>query len=334
MGRMLIVDDSIESRTLLKRILVRSGYEDVIEASSGEAAIELLYAQDNTNQSIDLILLDVVMPGMNGIDVCKKIKEDDRFIDLPIIMVTGMDDVSILEQAFKAGAMDYIKKPYYTLELHARIGNALKLKQEMDKRKARERELLDVTEELQELNYILEQLSNIDSLTDVANRRSFDLAIQTEWRKALRTGEPLSLLIFDIDKFKVYNDTYGHQVGDQCLKEVAAVLKETINSARFLVARYGGEEFVAILPNTSLDKAIIIAEKTRENILKKKIVHEKSTVSKYLTISVGVSCAYLNGEATSVDELIRIADEGLYLSKRSGLNQVRAIQRRDINAFI
>ena len=149
MRKILIVDDSIEGRELLKRILNKRGYPHIITAGSAEAAFEILEKNEKSSD-IDLVLLDIVMPGMDGIEACTRIKKTDSLKDIPVIMVTGMDNMTMLEQAFRAGAMDYIKKPYSTLELTARVRNALKLKQEMDQRKSRELELIDVTEELKE----------------------------------------------------------------------------------------------------------------------------------------------------------------------------------------
>lgn len=325
MGKILIVDDSLESRELLKRILLKCGYSHIVVVSSAEEGFQVL------NEGIaflefDLILLDVLMPGMDGIEACKTISSNEKYKDIPIIMVTGIDDSKALEQAFQAGAMDYIKKPYDHLELTARIRNALKLKQEMDIRKAREQDLLEVTQELKELNAVLEQLSNIDGLTGVANRRSFNRFFEAEWQRAIKTNEYLSIVLLDIDKFKIYNDTYGHQEGDDCLKKIATIIEDATKNSQSLVARYGGEEFVVVLPNTSLQKGLAIAEQIRLNVEEAKIVHENSPVSKHVTISAGVACTRPISNKIKRDELVCIADQGLYQSKRNGRNQTSAVQ--------
>lgn len=327
MNTILIVDDTFESRELLKRNLMKWGCYRVITANSASEAFQILEGTSKFGKTtIDLILLDVVMPGMDGIEACIKIKSDERLTDIPIIMVTGMEQISVLEEAFKAGAMDFIKKPFNMLELNARIRSALKLKQEMDKRKARERELIEVTAELKEVNNILEQLSNIDGLTGVANRRAFDSYFEKEWKRAVRTKEPICIILLDIDKFKAFNDTYGHQEGDDCLKKVAHIFDSTMKRSSDLVARYGGEEFSAVLPDTNLEAAIQLAEQVRVNVVNEKIPNENSSVANYLTISAGVACAFPN-EFYTPEQLLKMADQGLYYCKKNGRDQVASIQK-------
>ncbi|WP_078428414.1 diguanylate cyclase [Alkalihalobacterium alkalinitrilicum] len=322
MGRkILIVDDCIDSRMLLERLLKKAGFANIIMADSAERTFEILHIE---GKEVDLILLDVIMPGMDGIEVCGQIKEIEDVKDIPVIMVTGLSNVKVLEQTFKAGASDYVTKPFNTVELHARIGSVLRLKDEMDKRKQRETELVVANEKLQELNDVLEQLSSLDGLTGIPNRRRFDNHIETEWKRALRNQTNLSLIMLDIDKFKPYNDTYGHLESDECLKKVEKILQNTVNRATDLVARYGGEEFAVVLPETSFEGVVKIAEMMRRNVEISQIPHTSSNVSDVVTISLGVATMFQgNEQITSIDSLIDCADKALYEAKNSGRNQVK-----------
>lgn len=320
MGRkILVVDDCIDSRNLLERLLNKSGYKDIILAESADETFDILKKQGN---EIDLILLDVIMPGMDGIEVCNQIKELEAVKDIPIIMVTGLSNVKVLEQAFIAGASDYVTKPFHSVELNARIASVLRLKDEMDKRIQREAELVIANEKLHQLNEVLEQLSSLDGLTGIPNRRRFNSYIELEWKRAQRQKLNLSLILLDIDKFKLYNDTYGHLEGDECLKKVAKVLQSTVNRATDIVARYGGEEFAVVLPDTDLDGAIHIAETMRRNIENSQIPHASSTVSDVVTISLGVSSFHGCEGIQSIETLIDMADKALYEAKNSGRNRV------------
>ncbi|MDH4184879.1 MAG: diguanylate cyclase, partial [Nitrospinota bacterium] len=246
----LLVDDSRFSRDIIKSILEKHEFKNLLLAGSSFEALELLGIAGEVRQEteVDLILMDVVMKDMDGIETTRKIKEFARFKDLPIVMVSGVTEKEKLKNAFSAGACDYIEKPVDDVELVARVKSVLRLSQEIGERKDREKMLLKLTAELEEANKKLETLSSLDGLTGVANRRVFDQALPKEWSRVARESEPISMVLIDVDCFKNYNDTYGHIAGDDCLKRVARAISFSVSRPADLVARYGGEEFVIILP--------------------------------------------------------------------------------------
>jgi diguanylate cyclase (GGDEF)-like protein len=323
----LIVDDSRFNLLLLKSILQEAGFSDIQTATSAAEAFRLLGMGDaakpdqDTATDVELILMDVVMPEMDGIEACRRIKAHEKLSDLPVIIVTANTEMNILETAFAAGATDYIPKPLNKVELLARIRNALALKREMDRRKQREKELLEVTRKLEEANRKLEQLSTQDGLTGIANRRQFNRYLAIEWGRAVREQYWLALILIDIDAFKPYNDHYGHPAGDDCLIKVAHILQKTVKRPTDLVARYGGEEFAVILPHTGLEGAAIVAEQMRERVEALKIEHQYARSGKHITISAGVA-ATLPVQTQDKLNLVQAADQALYQAKRVGGNKV------------
>lgn len=311
----LIVDDSIDTQLLIKRHLNNKGYNDVLLASSVNEAYRILNIdQPESTCKVDLILMDVMMPEIDGIEACHAIHTKPHLKDIPIIMVTAKTELAALEISLEKGAFDYIKKPFNKVELLARIKSALRLKEEMDKRKARE-------EELVKLNQKLKKLSSLDGLTGIANRRYFDEYFQIEWEKAYQNKTPISLILFDLDHFKAYNDTYGHQKGDDCLKLIVETAASVVNPSSSLVSRYGGEEFAIVLPETDIKGVEFIANQLREKVEERKIVHSSSEVSRYVTVSVGASTFYPNGNLT-MEYGIHLTDQALYISKGNGRNCV------------
>lgn len=320
----LIVDDSKDNLRLIEHILRKEGYTDILPAHSAKDAFQILKAGDCTtdpNLSIDLILLDILMPEIDGIEACRKIKEDARLSDIPIIMVTSVTERKELQLAFAAGAMDYITNPIDKTELLARVCSALKLKFEIDCHKAHENKLLEMMKQLEAANKMLENLSYLDSLTGIANQRYFDEFIVEEWKRAMRNTTPLSLVFVDIDNFKHYNDIYGHQAGDACLSKIAKALHRSVKRPGDLVARYGGEEFVAVLPETDADGAISVAEAIRSGVIALEIPHTDSMANNSVSVSIGVATA-LPDSNSAHDALIAKANKALYRAKNEGRNRV------------
>lgn len=313
--RILIVDDSPEIRLVLRRMLRKAGYGEVLEAASGEKALEILRTVE-----VDLILLDVEMEGMDGLSTCRAIREHTGLLDVPIIMVTAREDTKTLQEAFQSGALDYVRKPFQKAELLARVRSALRLKQEMDLRKQREKELETLTRELEEANEKLRELSRTDSLTGLANRRVFDEFLHKEFSRAQRHGRPLALLMMDVDRFKTFNDTYGHLAGDACLQSVAKVFQKTLSRSSDLAARYGGEEFAGLLPETDPAGALRVAQNVLEEVRALGIPH-KGLPWGVVSVSIGVA-AYTRDFPKSPEDLVARADEALYKAKNGGRNRI------------
>lgn len=294
-ARILVVDDKLTNLESLTDVLEDEGYR-VQGADCGKAALEAVRSTPP-----DLILLDIMMPGMDGLEVSRTLKNDPDFKDIPIIFLTARDQTDDVVRGFENGAADYIIKPVNVSELLARVKTHLTLRSQ--------------TKELQ-------TLAEMDGLTHVANRRRFDDFLNRESRRTRRESKPLSLLMIDIDFFKEFNDNYGHLAGDDVLKQAAIAIKSCIHRPGDLVARYGGEEFAVILGETDQAAALEIAERIRSTIQDLGIVHGIGKAEDFLTVSIG--CA-TNTPGTSLSdrELIATADRQLYLAKESGRNTVR-----------
>jgi len=290
----LIVDDMATNIHALSSVL-KDEYEIKV-ATSGSTAIKIAKNQEK----LDLILLDIEMPEMDGYEVLKELKSDPQTKSIPVIFVTARDDIRDEEKGFDIGAVDYITKPFHPAIVRARVRNQVNLKMKSD---------------------LLEELAMIDGLTHIPNRRYFDEAFGERFTDAKRSQRPISVIMVDIDYFKIYNDNYGHGQGDTCLKLIAKTLSSTLKRPSDLVARYGGEEFVAVLPNTDENGALTIANSFLENVRKLQLPHERSQVEKYVTISVGVA-TMTPSKDTNADGLLKSADEMLYQAKNSGRNRV------------
>mgnify|MGYP000227023029 CR=1 FL=1 len=291
---LLIVDDSAFNISILGEALV--GDYDLTVAKSGEEALEAL----KSDHLPDLILLDIIMPGMDGFAVLHHIKEMETTKDIPVIFITAMTGEEEEAQGLAMGAVDYITKPFSTPIVKARVRTHVQLKRKSD---------------------MLQRLSDMDALTGIPNRRRFDEAYEKEWRRSLREGSPVSVIMIDIDYFKKYNDNYGHGEGDVCLRTVAHTLRGCLNRSMDFVARYGGEEFIVLLPATEAAGAAIMAETMRKAIVAKQLPHAYSECADYVSISLGVATV-IPVMGLERDELVKSADEMLYKAKDAGRNRV------------
>ncbi len=285
----LVVDDEVVNLDILAELLDRF---DVIDVTSGEEALEVL-----AKEKIDLILLDILMPGMDGYEVCRTIKADKSLRHIPVIFITSKNDDLSIEHAYEIGASDYITKPFRHRELVARVGNALRI---------------------QELQEELRLLASIDPMTRLYNRRYFTTMADKILKLARREKNPLSLAILDIDRFKRINDTYGHLAGDRVITALSEKLMSRYRESD-LLCRFGGEEFVILMPNTELDVAALLAERTRKEVEKLQVPYNGKTIS--MTVSIGVSQVDLENEET-LDPVLKRADDALYIAKKQGRNQV------------
>lgn len=292
----LIVDDVPINVQILADAL-RADYKIKV-ANNGLSALEIAQREPHP----DLILLDVMMPEMDGLDVCRRLKQIPTTKNIPVIFVTAKTEESDEEHGLNIGAVDYITKPFSIAITKARIRNHLQLKHQAD---------------------LLESLSLVDALTHIPNRRRFDDAIDAEWKRAARENTPLSLLMIDIDHFKEYNDHYGHGAGDICLQSVAVALADGVSRPGDLVARFGGEEFVAILPETDLEAARLIGERLLQEIASLKLKHEYSDVKPFVTISIGCATMAPSEAHDNQTVLLEAADVQLYKAKKAGRNCVK-----------
>lgn len=292
-GIITIVDDNETNLDILIEAL--SDDYEVRVAVDGETALE-----DILRDPPDLILLDIMLPGLDGFDVCRRLKENAHTRYIPVIFITAMTDQKNEAKGLEIGAIDYITKPFSPPIVRARVKNHLELKRRGD---------------------LLETLASIDSLTGIPNRRYFEQTFTTEWRRATRTNRPLSLIMIDIDHFKSYNDNYGHAAGDECLRQVASTLANANLRAEDLVARYGGEEFICLLPQTSFEGAFTVAERMHTQILALRVPLLSSHMTTQVTVSMGVAteCPHYNQQPS---DLLEQADKALYRAKAQGRNQI------------
>lgn len=293
-GRVLVVDDTPENIQILHQTL-RDDYETFF-ATNGTQALS-----QATTLEPDIILLDVVMPGIDGYEVCRQLKQNSITRDIPVIFITALHEERDETAAFEHGAVDYIPKPIRPAVVRARVRTHLELK--------RQREFLA-------------RLSSIDGLTGVFNRRHFEEVYRQEWRRAQRGHAALAVLLADVDHFKLYNDTYGHQDGDDCLQQVAACMAAALQRPADCLARYGGEEFVCVLPETTAQGAILLAERMRTLVMEKALPHRASLTTDHVTISIGVAFCQPGICLGVAEELLRMADQSLYRAKREGRNRV------------
>jgi diguanylate cyclase (GGDEF)-like protein len=292
----LIIDDEVANIEILNAAL-EDDYE-LCFAISGEEAIEIALAA-----LPDLILLDVLMPGIDGYEVCRRLKEDKLIADVPIIFTTGLDDQEAEVRGLALGAIDYITKPISPGIVRARVRNHLELKHMRDE---------------------LAELAVTDALTGLGNRRRLEQTLNQETARLGRTADWLSVIILDIDFFKQFNDTYGHPAGDRCIAMIAAALNRAVRRAADLIARYGGEEFACVLPGVGHEEAMAVARNICNEVESLGIPHVRSVAGSYVSVSVGVATANcLPGMAPEL--WIKAADRQLYLVKVAGRNNASGI---------
>jgi diguanylate cyclase (GGDEF)-like protein len=292
-GLVLVIDDETVNIEILAAALEQEC--EVIFATSGAQGIELA-----TSSQPDLILLDVLMPEMDGYAVFAHLKAVPATAAIPVIFVTGRNDSAAEVYGLELGAADYISKPLSTQVVRVRVRNQLELKRARDD---------------------LFRRAVTDGLTGLPNRRRFDETLLQEFHRLTRNAGWLSIVILDVDFFKLFNDHYGHILGDECLHRIGAVLREATKRAADLPARFGGEEFALILPDTDLAGAIRVAETVREGVLRLEIDHIRSTVAPQVTVSIGVGAAICKAGETPLSILAR-ADMQLYAAKAAGRNRI------------
>lgn len=292
MEKILIVDDSLVQAVRLKEILDEE--YDITISQTAEDGLRRA-----STEKYSLILLDVVMPGMDGFTLLKKLQEEIITQSIPVILITSLSDVQNEYQGLVLGAVDYIAKPFNSLIVKARVNTHIKL-----------------------YNYRkqVEYQSRTDQLTGIANRRQYEYYSSVRWSEAVRLQTPFSICMFDIDHFKAYNDTFGHPAGDKVITAIARTVSDALQRSTDFVARYGGEEFVACLLGDSSDKAFKYMQKIRKLIEDLNIPHEPS-VSKCVTVSIGGVTVVPNAKS-SYDFYLKTADTMLYDAKKHGRNQV------------
>jgi diguanylate cyclase (GGDEF)-like protein len=295
--KLLVVDDQPINIQVMHQIF--GGDYQVFMATGGAQALSI--CQSNPP---DLVLLDIVMPDMDGFEVCSHLKANDATCNIPVIFVTSHTDAAQETHGLSLGAVDFIAKPVNPAVVRARVKTQLTLKFQSD---------------------LLRKLVFLDGLSGVFNRRYFDQQLGVEWGRSTRSSAPLSAIMIDVDHFKLFNDHYGHQAGDDCLRQIAVTLKTCLKRPGDLVARYGGEEFACILPDTSFNDAMSLANELERKVRALSIPHTQSSVTGVITVSVGVATRTVDSTEDAA-ALIGLADNQLYDAKQSGRGRVCGAQ--------
>ncbi|MGM3161492.1 diguanylate cyclase domain-containing protein [Dickeya undicola] len=290
--KVLVVDDQPINIRILNDVL--ADQFEVLMATNGERALE-----QARSQKPDLILLDIVMPGMDGYEVCRRLKAEPLTDLIPVIFVTSQTETEVEAQGFEVGAVDFISKPVNPAIVRARVTTQLTLKLYMDN---------------------MRDIAWIDGLTGLHNRRRFDEMLHSYWDQCLREARPVALMMMDVDFFKRYNDQYGHQAGDECLYRIAMAIKQSLRRPMDMCFRYGGEEFACLLPFTELDGSCQRAEAILQAVRQLAIPHQASDTAPFVTLSIGVDCQ-IPTAGTNWETLLHNADSALYQSKALGRNR-------------
>ena len=321
----LLVDDQAMVGEGIRRILAT---EDDIEFHYCEDPANALQMAIDVNATV--ILQDLVMPDVDGLTLVRFYRNHPETANIPVIVLSSKDDVTVKSEAFANGASDYLVKLPDPIELIARVRahsksylNQIERDVAYQVMSSMQAQLEETNKELEKRNEELQRLSSLDGLTGIANRRRFDEFLDIEWRRASREGKAteISLILIDIDFFKLFNDTYGHQAGDECLKSVAGALAGSLHRATDLAARYGGEEFVVVLVDTPAEGALVVANNIRDAVKELALVHKASEVAESVTVSMGVA-TLVTEDGSSQENLIANADAALYQAKENGRNCV------------
>lgn len=299
---LLVEDDKLQAK-VTKEYLERNGYE-VVWTDNGKSAIKIA-----KTQPVEIILLDLILPDISGNEVARWLKINDNTKGIPIIILTVKDTLEDKVKGLEAGAEDYLPKPYNEIELNAKIYACLRTKALQD-------ELREKNRQLEEILKKVEILAIIDPLTELYNRRYFELALEKEFKRTLRYKTPTSCMMIDVDHFKKINDEYGHHTGDEVLKEIAKQIKNSLREID-MAARWGGEEFIILLPQTTKGNALNAATRISESIAALKFTN----VSSRLTVSIGIA-GIPNPSINSVEKFIQVADLALYEAKEKGRNKI------------
>lgn len=302
-ANVLVVEDDAIQAEATRQILEKAGY-DVVCVKDGFSAIK----QVKINKP-DIILLDVVLPGLDGYEICRWLKLEEATKGIPVIMLTVKKELSDKISGLRIGADDYLPKPYNELELNARIYASLRTKALQD-------ELKSKNTQLEELLARVEYMAITDVLTGLYNRRRLHLVLAKEFERSKRYASPFAMILMDLDHFKNINDTYGHLAGDMVLQDVAKIILKNIREID-TAARYGGEEFTVLLPNTKKEDAVHLAERIRRSIERHKFPDMQNIA---ITVSIGIS-GVPDEDIDTEDKLIRCADIALYKSKQDGRNR-------------
>jgi len=321
----LVVDDDDTSRLIARASLEKAGFavEEAVNGRDGVGTFERL--------SPALVLMDVMMPEMDGFAACAAIRDLPGGDRAPILMMTALNDVDSIRKAYRAGATDFASKPINGTALGFRVGYLIRASRVLDdlhRAERRNQALVDMLRlknvELEKLNEVLKEQATRDGLTGLYNHRFFQEALAREIFRSTRYGHPFSLIFLDVDSFKRYNDTHGHQRGDAVLRDIGQILAQRVRKSD-IVARYGGEEFVVLLPEIHRDGAMKIAEALRETIADYPFPGRETQPLGRITASFGVSGYPEDGEDSS--SLLQRADGALYQGKKAGRNCVHVATR-------
>jgi len=316
--RLLIVNNQDDVRACLQTILQEGGHPAPLFANSYPEAVAVLAPEPARKEKppVDVILLDADLPVDGHPDAMCALKQLHHEKDIPLLVMTDRPGAQAYETALAIEASDFIRKPIQADELLGRLHAVCELKRQLD-------QCREHSSELERLNKELQRLAVMDELTAIANRRFFNLLLAQEWARAVREVVPISLIMIDIDHFKAYNDHYGHQKGDECLRLVASALTSVAKRPGDYVARYGGEEFTVILSHTGMPGALAVAEALRARVEALNLEHPSTMAQAPVTISLGVAST-VPDRLGSPESLVAAADQAIYEAKRGGRNQVRA----------